>query len=167
MVDVFSFCRRSRESHFTWKDYTTKIFSSIISRHIDASTTIFVNDPYDDAESLKSEEHAKHKSNLYIYGHKNVHIRPMNDLPSKTSLINFFINKSNKMSLQEFLKIEFRQQLKSFPEKTYIYSVQRECENLQTGLKMADFTCNHQEAIKIQLYSLSHIFCASMASSIR
>ena len=56
------------------------------------------------------------------------------------------MNKSNNMRLQKFLKIEFLQQMKSFPEKTYIYSVQRECENLQTGSKMADFICNHQEA---------------------
>ena len=46
--------------------------------------------------------------------------------------------------------------MKSFPEKTYIYSVRRECENLQTGLKMADFTCNHQEADTI-IFFMSHI----------
>ena len=115
---------KNDESHFTWRDYASKIFSSIMSRHIDTSTIIFVNDPYDVAESLKSEEHAKRKFNLYIYGSKNVHIRPMDDLPSKTNLTNFFMNNSNKMRLQEFLRIEFRQQVKSFPEKTYIYSVQ-------------------------------------------
>ena len=56
------------------------------------------------------------------------------------------------------MKIEFRRQVKSFPEKTYIYSVQRGCENLQTGLKMADFTCNHQEADTI-IFFISHILC--------
>ena len=66
------------------------------------------------------------------------------------------MNKSNNMRLQEFLKIEFLQ-VKSFPEKTYIYSVQRECENLQTGSKMADFICNHQEADTI-IFFISHIF---------
>ena len=65
------------------------------------------------------------------------------------------MNKSNKIRLQEFLKIEF-QQVKSFPEKTYIYSVQRECENLHTGSKMADFTCNHQKANAIIIF-ISHI----------
>ena len=54
------------------------------------------------------------------------------------------------------MKIEFRQQVKSFPEKTYIYSIQWECENLQTGSKMADFTCNHQEANAI-IFFISHI----------
>ena len=79
----------------------------------------------------------------------------MDDLPNKINLTNFFMNKSNRMRLQELLKIEFRQQVKSFPEKTYIYSVQRECENLQTGSKMADFTCNHQEADTI-IFFISH-----------
>ena len=59
---------KNDESYFTWRDYASKIFSSIMSRHIDTSTIIFVNDPYDVAESFKSEEHAKRKSNLYIYG---------------------------------------------------------------------------------------------------
>ena len=147
---------KNDESHFTWRDYPSKIFSSIMSRHIDASTIIFVNDPYDVAESLKSEEHAKRKLNPYIYGRKNVHIRPMDDLPSKTNHTNFLMNKSNKMRLQEFLKIEFRQ-VKSFPEKTHIYSAQRECENLQTESKMADFICNHQEADTV-IFFISHIF---------
>ena len=88
------------ENHFAWRDYASKLFSSIMSRHINASTIIFGNDPYDVAESLKSEEHAKRKSNLYIYRSKNVYIRPMDDLPNKTNLTNFFINKSNKMRLQ-------------------------------------------------------------------
>ena len=148
---------KNDESHFTRRDYASKIFSSIMGRHIDASTIIFVNNLYDVAEFLKSEEHAKHKSNHYIYGSKNVHIRPMDDLPSKTNFTNFFMNKSNKMRLQEFLKTEFQQQVKSFPGRTYIYSVQRECENLHTGLKMADFTCNHQKANTI--FFISHILC--------
>ena len=43
---------KNDESHFTWRDYASKIFSSIMSRHIDASTIIFVNDPYDIAEVI-------------------------------------------------------------------------------------------------------------------
>ena len=85
----------NNESHFTWRDYASKIFSFTMSRQIDASTIIFANDPYDVAESLKSEEHAKRKSNLYIYGSKNVTIRPMDNLPSKNNLINFFMNKDD------------------------------------------------------------------------
>ena len=43
---------KNDESHFTWRDYASKIFSSIMSRHIDASTIIFVNDPYNIAEVI-------------------------------------------------------------------------------------------------------------------
>ena len=45
--------------------------------------------------------------------------------------------------------------MKSFPEKTYIYSVQRGCENLQTGSKMVDFTCNNQETDTV-IFFISH-----------
>ena len=48
--------------------------------------------------------------------------------------------------------------MKSFLEKTYIYFAQRECENLQTGSKMADFTCNHQETDAITFF-ISYILC--------
>ena len=37
----------------------------------------------------------------------------------------------------------------------YIYSVQRGCENLQTGSKMADFTCNNQETDTV-IFFISH-----------
>ena len=55
--------------------------------------------------------------------------------------------------------------MKSFQEKTYIYSVQRECENLQTGSKWLILHAIIKKPI--QLYSLFHIFCVSMASSKR
>ena len=87
-----------------------------MSRHIDASTIIFVNDPYDVAESLKSEEHAKRKSNLYIYVSKNVHVRPMDDLQSKTSLTNFFMNKSNEVA-----RLNFDNKLNHFQRKRIFF----------------------------------------------
>ena len=51
------------ETAFTWRDYATKLFSTIMIRHTTASTFFFVNDPYDVEESIKAEEHAKRKSN--------------------------------------------------------------------------------------------------------
>ena len=43
---------KNNESHFTWRDYASKIFSTIMSRHIDASTITFFNDTCDIVESL-------------------------------------------------------------------------------------------------------------------
>ena len=143
---------KNDESHFTWRDYASKIFTTITGRHTNADVIIFVNDPYDLTESLKSEEHENRKSNFYIHGSRNVHIKPMDKLPNKTNLASFFANKSNKMRLQEYLKNEFRSKVKSFPGKTFIYSVQRECENLRSGSKMPDYECNHQEADTIIFY---------------
>ena len=37
-------------------NYTKKIASMILERHVDATTIIIVNDPYDHAESIKDDE---------------------------------------------------------------------------------------------------------------
>ena len=103
----------------------------------------------------QAEEHAKRKSNQYIHGSKNVYIRPLDKLPNKTNLGKMFSNKSNKMRLQDFLKTEFQRLSTSFPDKQFIYSVQRECEDLKTGMRLSLYECNHQEADTI-IFFITH-----------
>jgi len=43
-------------SSYTWGDYTNKIVSLILARHVDATTIICINDIYDYAESIKDNE---------------------------------------------------------------------------------------------------------------
>ncbi len=43
-------------SPYTWGDYTNKISSMILARHMDATTIICVNDPYDHTDSIKDDE---------------------------------------------------------------------------------------------------------------
>ena len=72
-----------------------------------------------------------------MHGNKNVYIRPLDKLPNKTNLGKMFTNKSNKMRLQLFLKTEFQRLSTSFPDKQFIYSVQRECKDLKTGMRLS------------------------------
>ena len=44
------------ETKYTWADYANKVFLTIMSRHLNAKTVIFVNDPYDVIDSVKAEE---------------------------------------------------------------------------------------------------------------
>ena len=68
-----------------------------MSRHSSANTIIFVNDPYDIVESIKSGEYARRKIQQYVHGSKDVLIRSSETFPNQKNLNNFFINKSNKI----------------------------------------------------------------------
>ena len=137
------------ETKYTWYDYALKIFTCILRRHQTASTIVFVNDPYDVKESIKAEEHANRS---FIHGTKNVYIDPAGELPTKSNMSRFFGNKSNKIRLQQYLKGMFHNFSSSHPEKEFIYSVQRNCEDLRSKTNFASFTCNHQEADTIIFY---------------
>ena len=84
------------ETKYTWADYANKIFFTILNRHLNAKTVIFVNDPHDIIDSVKAEEHVRRNC---IYGSKNVYIKAIDELPNKTNLSTFFSNKSNKIRL--------------------------------------------------------------------
>ena len=85
-----------------------------MNRHLNAKTVIFINNPYDVIDSVKAEEHVGRKC---IYGSKNVYIKEIDELPNKTNLSTFFSNKSNKIRLQNYLKVEFQKLSPSFPGK--------------------------------------------------
>ena len=131
------------ETNFTWYDYAQKMFSCILHRHSNASSVVFVNDPYDVQDSIKAEEHANRS---YVHGSKNVFIEPSDDLPNKSNMSKFFANKSNKIRLQNFLEKVFRNLSASYPGKDFIYSVQRNCRNLRNGEDLPSYKCSHQEA---------------------
>ena len=123
-----------------------------MSRHLNAKTVIFVNDPYDVIDSVKAEEHVRRNC---IYGSKNVYIKAIDELPNKTNLSTFFSNKSNKIRLQNYLKVEFQKLSQSFPRKELIYSIQQSCEDLKIGINIPSYDCYHQEADTI-LFCIIH-----------
>ncbi|CAB3976667.1 Hypothetical predicted protein [Paramuricea clavata] len=43
-------------STYTWGNYTDKVTSMLLARHVDATTIICINDPYDHVESIKDDE---------------------------------------------------------------------------------------------------------------
>ena len=47
---------KSDGSPYIWGDYTEKIVSILLARHVSATTIICINDPYDYAESIKDDE---------------------------------------------------------------------------------------------------------------
>lgn len=131
------------ETKYSWSDYANKIFTTIMNRHLNAKTVVFVNDPYDISDSIKGEEHSRRDC---INGSKNIFIKPNNELPNRTNLSAFLSNKSNKIRLQNFLKIEFQKLSSQYQTKELIYSVQRNCENIKTGLSIPAYECHHYEA---------------------
>ena len=84
-----------------------------MNQHLNAKTVIFVNNLYV-INSVKVEEHVRSK---------NVYIKAIYELPNKTNLSTFFSNKSNKIRLQNYLKVEFQKLSHSFPGKELIYSI--------------------------------------------
>ena len=125
-----------------------------MNRHLNAKTVIFVNDPYDVIDSVKAEEHVRRNC---IYGSKNGYIKAIDEIPNKTNLSTFFSNKSNKIRLQNYLKVEFQKLSQSFPGKELIYSIQRNCEDLKTGINIPSYECYHQETDTILFYIIHAI----------
>ena len=75
-----------------------------MNQHLNIKRVIFVNDPYDVIDLVKAKKHVKRN----CYGSKNVYIKAIDKLPNKTNLSTFFSNKSNKIRLQNYLKVEFQ-----------------------------------------------------------
>ena len=123
-----------------------------MNQHLNAKMVIFVNDPYGVIDSVKAEEHVRRS---YIHGSKNVYTKAIDELPNKTNLSTFFSNKSNKIRLQNYLKVEFQKLSQSFPRKELIYSIQQNCEDLKIGINILSYDCYHQEADTI-LFCIIH-----------
>ena len=43
------------EIKYTWSDYASKVFFTVMNWHSNAKAVIFVNDPYDVTDSVKRE----------------------------------------------------------------------------------------------------------------
>ena len=58
---------KSNGSPYTWGDYTEKIVSILLARHVSATTVICTNDSYDYAESIKDDCVFKDKVQYPMY----------------------------------------------------------------------------------------------------
>ena len=84
--------------------YTNKIGSVILARHVNATSIICINDPYDYAESIKDDEHE-----LRIQGQSpilNVYIKPADLFPMACNFKTILFSASNKKRLQTQIKAQ-------------------------------------------------------------
>ena len=90
---------KKEESLYTWRDYATKVYDTILSRHKNANKFILVNDPYNIEENIKDSEHENRKKDNYQGGSKNVIIKPDGKFPQNKEFSEFFTNKKNKIRI--------------------------------------------------------------------
>ena len=108
------------ETKYTWSDYASKIFFTVMNLHSNTKAVIFVNDRYDVTDSFKKEEHLRRNCMNWS---KNIYMKSNGELPNKISLLTFFTNKSNKIRLQNFLKTKFQKLFTIIPKKrAYLFS---------------------------------------------
>lgn len=139
---------KSDGSYFSWSDYAKKIFRIADSRHDKAVKIIFVNDPYFES-GMKDCEHTRRADGNG--NAKNVFIKSTDKCPTGRSFQEFFHNNKNKKRLQQFLKNEFKSLIKG-SDKEYIYCVGSDSSSLNTGCKVTEFECAHEEADTVLLY---------------
>ena len=75
----------------------------MIVRHPNSKKLFFENDPYDIKISIKESERDRCSNEIS----KNIFIKAKNKFSSPKEFAVFFINSSNKIRLQNFLKEEF------------------------------------------------------------
>ena len=146
---------RSDGTSFTWRDYASKVFDVILSRHRHASQILLVNDRCDMAFSIKDSERNLRSTNPNET--KNVFIRASYRFPSARSFQDFLCNPANKQCLQAFLQEEFSLVCREYPNIEFIYYVGPNCFGLPAGNRITDFQCEHIEADTILFFIYSQI----------
>jgi len=91
-------------SSYTWGDYINKIVSLILARHVNATTIICINDPYDYAESIKDNER-----DLCIQGQgpiPNVCMKLADLFPTSWKFKTILLSVGDKKHLQALIKTQ-------------------------------------------------------------
>ena len=139
---------KSDGSRYTWGDYANKIVSAILARHVNATTIICINDPYDYAESIKDDERE-----LRIQGQgpiPNVYMKPADLFPTACKFKTILCSAGNKKRLQALIKTQLSERSKSISLEL-VYSVGEDCVNLSTGDTKDSLSFSQGEADTIML----------------
>ena len=84
-------------SSYMWIDYTKKVISMLLVWHVDTSTIIWINDPYDRTESIKDDER---ELRIQGQGHiPNVYMKSTDKSSSIRDFKTFICNSRNKKRL--------------------------------------------------------------------
>ena len=121
---------KSDGSPYTWGDYTNKIGSVILACHVNATTIMCNNDPYDYAESIKDDERE-----LRIQGQgpiPNVYMKPADLFSTACNFKKILCSSRNKKRLQAQIKAQLSELSRSINQKL-IYSVGDDCVSLSSG----------------------------------
>ena len=135
-------------SPYTWGDYANKIGSVILSRHVNATTIICINDPYDYAESIKDDERE-----LRIQGQgpiPNVYMKSTDLFPMACKFKTILCSAGNKKRLQALIKAQLSELSKSIGQEL-VYSVGEDCVSLSTGDTKDSLSFSQGEADTIML----------------
>ena len=120
----------------------------ILARHVNATTIICINDPYDYAESIKDDERE-----LCIQGQgpiPNVNMKPADLFPTTCNFKTILCRASNKKRLQALIKAQLQELSKSINQEL-IYSVGEDCVSLSSGDTEDSLTFSQGEADTIML----------------
>ena len=139
---------KSDGSPYTWGDYTNKIGSVILARHVNATTIICIIDPYDYAESIKDDERE-----LRIQGQgpiPNIYMKPADLFPTACKFKTILCSAGNKKRLQALIKAQLSELSKSISQEL-VYSVGEDCVSLSTGDTKDSLSFSQGEADTIML----------------
>ncbi len=133
---------------YTWGNYINKIVTMILERHVNASTIICINDPYDCTVSIKDDER---ELRIQGQGHiPNVFMKSDDQFPSPRVFKTILCSAGNKKRLQAQIKIQLSEISQSITQEL-IYSVGEECVSLSSGSNRGDLSFNQCEADTIML----------------
>jgi hypothetical protein len=135
-------------SAYTWSDYTKKVIGMLFAHHVDATTIVCINDPYDRTESIKDDER---ELRIQGKGHiPNVYMKLTDKFPSIRDFKTFLCSSANKKRLQTLIRSQLCEIAHSI-NQVLLYSVGEDCVNLSSGNVLPDLAFNQCEADTIML----------------
>ena len=139
---------KSDEPPYTWGDYTEKIVSILLARHVSATTIICINNPYDYAESIKDNEPQLRIQRQGLI--PNVYMNPANLFPINCKFKTILCSSGNKKRLQALIKTQLSERSHSISQEL-VYSVCENCVSLSTGDTKDNLSFSQGEADTIML----------------
>ena len=117
----------------TWRDFATRTFDTLVSRHPNAKSFVIVNDYYGSDVINPKDCERKSRGKKFVGGNSpNVYPVSTKELPSVRLLCDFFKNSANKERFQIFLRDEFARMCKA-RHVSMIYSIRSVTLDISTS----------------------------------
>ena len=140
-------------SVYTWGDFIRKIINVAISRHLQATKIIMVNDPYNLPYSIKDDERERRKQGCSTI--PRVFPKLKDRFLSYTEFNTFLKSDKNKTRLQNLIKNELFG-VGSSHKRELVYSCGKVVYDVSKKQEISDFQCEQFEAdtIMFSIYNL-------------